>query len=228
MSATVFVFRPEPGYSDTIARGEALGLAMSGQPLFRIEPVEWECPDSKGFDAILAGSANAFRHGGSKLDQLTGLPVLAVGEATAVAARDRGFEVELTGKGGLQALLDGFASEPKRLLRLSGEDRVELDIPDHISITEVVIYRSAPQALDQSTAGALHEGGVCQIHSGRALEQLEQEIDRLGIDKARLKLAVIGPRVAELAGAGWGKVAIASTPDDASLLALARDLCNNG
>ncbi|WP_128893155.1 uroporphyrinogen-III synthase [Erythrobacter sp. HKB08] len=228
MSEPVFVFRPEPGFSDTIERGKALGLAMTGQPLFRIEPVAWECGDSKGFDAILAGSANAFRHGGSQLDQLTQLPVLAVGEATAAAARDRGFEVELTGRGGLQALLDNLPKKPIRLLRLSGEDRVDLDIPGHISVAEVVVYRSAPQPLDQSTAGDLREGGVCLIHSGRALEQLGQEFDRLGIDRARLKLAVIGPRVAELAGPAWGKVAIAPTPDDASLLALARDLCNNG
>ncbi|HAN88691.1 MAG TPA: uroporphyrinogen III synthase, partial [Erythrobacter sp.] len=43
--------------------------------------------------------------------------------------------------------------------------------------------------------------------------------------RARVDLAVIGPRVAELAGEGWRSVSVADAPGDSELLALAEALC---
>ena len=51
------------------------------------------------------------------------------------------------------------------------------------------------------------------------------EFDRHGLDRARVDLAVIGPRVAEMAGEGWGTVHTADAPGDSELLALAQALC---
>ena len=117
----VLCLRPEPGLSATISHGAALGLEITGCPLSRIEPVQWDAPDPAAFDALLAGSANIFRHGGASLARLRDLPVLAVGATTATAAREAGFCVARTGRGGLQNLLDDLALEPdspKRFLRL--------------------------------------------------------------------------------------------------------------
>ena len=92
----------------------------------------WDAPSPTDFDGILVGSANVFRHGGKKLDKLTKLPVHAVGEATADAARAAGFLVGRTGRGGLQNLLDELDGRELHLLRLAGEDRVTLRLPDGI------------------------------------------------------------------------------------------------
>ena len=90
----VIVIRPEPGCSATVAAARAAGLEAHGFPLQEVAPVAWESPDSGSFDVILAGSANVFRHGGAALRKFLSLPVHAVGQATAEAARAAGFTVE--------------------------------------------------------------------------------------------------------------------------------------
>jgi len=71
----------------------------------------------------------------------------------------------------------------------------------------------------------LRGGGVVALHSGAAAERLGVEFDRHKLDRARVDLAVIGPRVAELAGEGWRSVSVADAPGDSELLALAEALC---
>ena len=62
------------------------------------------------------------RFGGPGLAALRGLPVHAVGEATAAAARASGFDVASVGYAGVERLVG--ALDPKlRLLHLAGEDR---------------------------------------------------------------------------------------------------------
>ncbi len=224
----VFILRPEPGWSVTAETARASGLDIRGAPLFEIEPVEWDRPDPAQYDGLLVGSANVFRHGGQKLEKLTRLPVHAVGQATADAAGSAGFMVARTGKGGLQALLDGFAGRDVRLLRLAGEQRVPLTVPDSVRVDTVVVYRAVPESLGKEDAEALGRSAIVLLHSGAAAVRFREECDRLKIDRDKLDLIVIGPRVAELAGKNWGAVHIAGTPDDRALLALAESLCQNG
>src|SRR5687767_8581448 len=84
------ILRPEPGASATVSRAAAIGLDAFAMPLFEIEPLAWEAPEPTAFDALLLTSANAVRCGGQALERLRGLPVHAVGEATAEAARRAG------------------------------------------------------------------------------------------------------------------------------------------
>ncbi len=173
------------------------------------------------FDAILAGSANAFRHGGKKLAKLTHLPVYCVGRATADAARDAGFGVAAIGQGGLQVLLDKI--EPgTRLLRLAGEERVTLEIAQGVQIEERVVYRTCPQELSR---GHLPVNGVIALHSGAAARHFADEVARLGVDRSEIVLLALGPRIAECAGEGWGAIHIGAAPDDSALLAMAQALC---
>ena len=197
----LFLIRPEPGWSVSAETARAMGLDVHGTPLFTIEPVAWDAPDSADFDGLLVGSANTFRHGGKQLAKLTKLPVHAVGEATADAARAAGFLIGRTGRGGLQNLLDELSKRELRLLRLAGADRVTLRLPDGIRVETRTVYRAVPEGL----------AGV--------------EFDRHKLDRARVDLAVIGPRVAELAGEGWRSVSVADAPGDSELLALAEALC---
>jgi uroporphyrinogen-III synthase len=223
MTGALFALRPEPGLAQTLAAGRALGLEMFGAPLFGIEPVAWHAPDPAGFDALLAGSANTFRHGGSQLARLARLPVHAVGGATAQGAREAGFAVERIGEGELQAMLDADP-EPRKFLRLAGERHVAVRPPAGVEIATVVVYRSVPRPIASELAERLREGGVVLLHSGEAAAHFARECDRLAIDRAPLAIAALAPRIAEAAGQGWRRVATAAARTDGALLALARDM----
>lgn len=222
----LFVFRPEPGLRVTLETAASMGLDASGCALFNVEPVNWAVPSDKKFDALLVGSSNVFRHGGSNLEKLEGLPVYAVGEATAEGAREKGFMVTLTGKGGLQNLLDEVAGRELDFLRLAGEKMVDLSPPVGISIETCVAYRTRPLEISPSVSKTMREeGGVAALHSGEAARRVIEECERLGIDRKKITIAALGPRIAEMAGEGWEAVHTCSQPLDAELLALTQALC---
>tara|TARA_R110002072_G_scaffold15856_44_gene63001 strand:- start:2495 stop:3223 length:729 start_codon:yes stop_codon:yes gene_type:complete len=227
MSATLFLFRPEPGWGASAAAARHRGLQVAGCPLSRIEPAEWTAPDPRAFDAILAGSANVFRHGGEGLGGLVDLPVFAVGETTGAMAREAGFAVERIGAGGLQTLVDGMPATMTRLLRLCGERRVPLAAPAATSIAERVVYRAIDLPIEDELRGRLAGGGVVLLHSGETARHFAAECARLAIDRSRLALVLIGPRLLGPAGDSWGAVHIAPAPDDGALLASAEILCKD-
>jgi uroporphyrinogen-III synthase len=218
------VIRPEPGCGATLAAARAMGLDAHGTPLFEVTLREWSLPEGP-FDAIVAGSANAFRHGGTNLAQLRHVPVLAVGESTALAARAAGFSVASTGSGGLQELLDQLEPAHRRMLRLAGAERIELDPPTGAEMVERVVYASKPLPMQTSLAETLRGGGIVLLHSAAAAGHFAAECDRLSLDRGAIALATIGPRVAAAAGEGWRALACADEPNDAALLALARSMC---
>ena len=115
----LFILRPEPGGSASAEKARALGLEPVVTPLFEVLPVKWIAPDPSKYDALLLTSANAVRRAGPKLAQLAKLPVLGVGEATAIAARDAGLKVETVGSGNVEDLLATIPSS-LRLLHLAG------------------------------------------------------------------------------------------------------------
>ena len=222
----VLVLRPEPGCSATVSAAQALGLDTCAAPLFSVEPRNWTLPDTAAFDALLVGSANAFRHGGAQLEALRGLPVHAVGEATAEAARAAGFTVTRCGSGGLQGVLDEVPAGT-RLLRLAGEERIELNAPSGVTVEEVVVYASVHLALDPAVLPVLTEGALVLLHSAEAARHIASECARTGLDRSVISLATIGPRVTAAAGDGWREVATADQPSDAALLALAHRMCQS-
>lgn len=228
MSRTLYIFRPEPGLRVTLETARAQGIEAQGCPLFQVKPVTWTVPDRDDYDALLVGSSNVFRHGGSGLDRLAGLPVYAVGEATAEGAKEKGFIVAQVGKGGLQALLDKIGGRELDFLRLAGEAMVELTPPAGISIDTRIVYRTKPLDLTEDIAAKLGaKGGVATLHSGEAARRLYSECERMGIDRGRISIAALGPRIAELAGEGWQEVRTSKQPLDAELLVLAQGMCQD-
>lgn len=226
MTRPLFVFRPEPGLRVTLETARSTGLEATGCPLFAVRPVEWSAPDRDQYDALLVGSSNVFRHGGGNLEKLAGLPVYAVGEATAEGAREKGFIVTVTGKGGLQNVIDGLRGRTLKFLRLAGKTMVDLTPPEGISIDTRVVYRTVPLQMSPSVSKAMREnGGVALLHSGDAARRLGEECERLGIDRKTVTIAALGPRIAGIAGKGWEAVHTAAQPVDAELLALAKALC---
>lgn len=211
----LLLLRPEPGLAASAERARQLGLDVVACPLFRVEPLTWEAPDPAEFDGLLLTSANALRHSGPGLRRLSALPVYAVGEATALAARSREFTVEHVGRGGLPELLEKTPAT-LRLLHLTGADH--RDVTD-ARIDRRIVYRSvtidAPALPDLS-------GLVVAVHSPRAGSRLAE----LAAERCRTAITAISAAAAVACGEGWERVEIAVKPDDDSLLALASMLCH--
>lgn len=214
----VLVLRPEPGASATVARARVLGLAAAAVTLFEIEPVAWEAPEAGSFDGLLLTSANAVHSAGDQLNELRGLQVYAVGDATAEAAREAGFDVAATGEAGVDRLLGSIEADLK-LLHLCGEDRRE---PDGVrqKIAPLVVYRS--RKIDHPDLSAISES-VALIHSPRAGERFAELVK----DRGAVAIAAISSAAANAVGEGWKMVERAEHPNDDALLALAARLCNN-
>lgn len=212
----VLVLRPEPGASATAERARQRGLDAVAVPLFEIEAVAWDAPEDLGFDGLLLTSANALRGGGEKLQSLRQLPVYAVGEATAEAAREAGFDIAASGDSGVDRLL-GSIDGDLRLLHLCGEDRRAPEDARQ-GITPIVVYRA--KAVEHPGLGKID---VALIHSPRAGRRFAELIE----DRSTVAIAAISAAAADAAGSGWKAIEIAETPTDEALLALAERLCNN-
>jgi uroporphyrinogen-III synthase len=213
----VLILRPEPGATATVNRARELGLEAIAVPLFEVEPVAWTMPDIALFDALLLTSANAVRQAGEELQELRSLPVYAVGDGTAEAAREAGLDVAMTGETGLDRLL-GSVDANLSLLHLCGEDRKNLpSAPQKIS--SVTVYRAREiERADLSAA----QGCVALVHSPRAGRRLAELLD----DHTGIAIAAISQAAADAAGTGWENVEAANAPNDGALLALAARLCN--
>lgn len=221
------VIRPEPGNAATVAAARQLRMEAHGFALFEIAPKSWEAVPPGQFDALLVGSAQVFRQGGRGLAALKDLPVYAVGEATAQAARDAGFAVAQTGESNLQALLASLDPAHRRLLRLAGEDRVVLTLPKGVIMDERVVYASKARPFPNELVELLGEPAIIALHSAEAARHLASQCVGHGIKRARLRIAAMSNRIAAAAGDGWGEVAVASYPEDKALLALARQMCQD-
>ena len=223
----LIVIRPQPGNAATVAAAISLRMTAHGFALFDMVPKSWEAALPGHHDALLVGSAQVFRLGGAGLAVLRDLPVYAVGEATADAARAAGFAVAATGDGAMQALLGQLDPEYRRLLRLTGEERVALQVPKGTTVDERVVYASRAAPLPAELAALLAEPAIVALHSAEAARHLTAQCVTHGIKRARLRLAALSQRIAAAAGDGWGEVAAAAFPEDKALLALARQMCQD-
>ena len=214
----MIVLRPEPGASATLAKAREAGLDAVAVPLFEIEPIAWKVPEAGGFDGVLLTSANAVRQGGDGITELRGLPAYAVGETTAEAAREAGFDIAATGESGVDRLLGSIEADV-RLLHLCGEDRREPSDARQ-RITPLTVYRA--KAIEHPDLGDVADA-VALVHSPRAARRFADLIE----DRGGITIAAISKAAADDVGTGWKTVEIAEKPTDEALLALASRLCNN-
>ena len=221
------IIRPEPGNTASTVMARSLQMEAHGFPLFDVIARSWEAVPSERADALLIGSANVFRHGGRGLGVLKGLPVYAVGEVTAAAARAAGFAIAETGTGTLQSLLDEIDGAHRRLLRLAGDERVALSLPRGVTMEERVVYASIALPFPAELAAVLRQPAIVALHSAEAARHLSAQCVTHGIRRAPLRIAALSPRISAAAGEGWGDVAAPAYPDDKALLALARQMCQD-
>lgn len=218
MTRPVLVLRPPPGDAATATRLIEAGLQPIRLPLFAATPLEWRRPDGS-FDALLLTSANAVRHAGPGLAALCDLPVVAVGAATADAARAAGLTVAVVGGGDAEtASALARARGWLRMLRLAGRERIPL-----ADVTDVPVYGADPVPLPPG-ALAVAAGAVALLHSPRAARRFAALIDRDTVDRTAVRIAALSPAVAAAAGEGWACAPSADRPTDAALVALAARL----
>jgi uroporphyrinogen-III synthase len=218
------VLRPEPGNAATAARIEARGLTAIRLPLFEVRAIAWTPPDPKRFDALLLTSANAPRWAGPALAAFVGLPVYAVGETTAAAARDAGLTVVEVGEGDAAALIALATTRGvRRALWLGGRDRALESHP--IVAATIAVYASEPAASPIDAFDRL-AGSVVLLHSPRAARRAADMIDRAGLDRGTIRIAAISSAAADAVGQGWDRVAAAAVPTEAALIDLACSLAD--
>ncbi len=211
----LLLLRPEPGLSASAQRAREMGLEVIACSLFEIVPIEWEAPNPADYDALLLTSANAIRHGGPVMMSMKSLPVHAVGQATAAAARESGFQVETVGDCDVADLLTNLPPS-LRLLHLAGEDHREIE---DAGIDPLIVYRSA--VITDPQLPPL-EGLIIAIHSPRAGKRLAE----LTTHRSQTAIAAISAAAAEACDGGWERIETAVEPNDKSLLALAAMLCH--
>ena len=221
----ILILRPRPGADETAARAAAIGLENVVAPLFTIRPLEWAAPNPEDFEALFVTSANALRFGG--LDPFLHLPLYAVGEATAEAARRAGFDEVRTGPSdgvALVAMMETHGIE--RALRLVGRDHIDLG-ETAVSLEPRFVYAAeAVEALPEEAETALRQDALALLHSPRAGRVFAGLVDAAGLSRTQIAIAALSGNVAEAAGDGWKSVSIAPDPRDEALLELASELCH--
>jgi len=156
-------------------------------------------------------SANAFR----------GLPVYAVGERTATAARAAGFARTEAAGGDVASLLTAVAGRHRRVLHLAGQDRTTAEPPPGLEVIVRAVYEAQLAPLTENAAAMLRSKAVdwVLLFSARTAAHFASLYDRLSAGRGALALGAISPAVLAAAGPGWARAVAAREPTEAGILA---------
>jgi uroporphyrinogen-III synthase len=211
----VLVTRPHPDDGATAAALRARGFEVLQAPMLRFEPVAFQDDEEARYGAVIVTSANALRGieprlAGSKLLEL---PLFAVGEHTASAARHSGFSNVIAAKGDAAALRDLVlasvkAKELKKastLLYLAGADLAR-DL--------------AGEPRDVCAAFAANQIDAVLHYSRRSARAFLDAARSGGVEISALAVpqCCISPAVASVVrDAGASQVMVAASPDENAL-----------
>jgi len=196
-----------------------MGLTPVTIPLFKVIAVSWLAPNPAAYDCVMLTSAQAARLGGSELAQFAHLPIYAVGEATASAARAGGCVDVRSGDDNVKVLLKQIVADGcKRVLHLTGEHHKDTKA-EPLMIDRRVVYSA--QLVEPPPV--LPSAPIILIHSPRAAARLAEVIPER--ERITRTVIAISAAAADQAGAGWAGIRIAATPNDDGLLARAAEAC---
>lgn len=241
---TVLVTRPRAEAEALARRIEACGNAALIEPLMEIRFLPDVAVDLAGVRALAFTSANGVRALIHALPHApdTGLPVFAVGDATARAARAAGFARVTTGGGDVESLARTIAHDADAsagaILHVAGRERAG-DLIALLSVAglparRVVLYAAETvMELSPATRTALAAGKVDDIviFSPRTARQFVTLIRRADLmhAAARLRLVALSARVAKAASdLHFASVAVAPRPEQDALIGLLADPPDTG
>ncbi len=227
----VVVTRPQADSERTAAALEALGHEVLVAPLMRVEPVAADLAGT--WSAIVITSANALPTIPATADRVKTLPVFAVGDRSAEAARRAGFAEVSSANGDIKDLVRLIAARAvgakAPLLYLAGEDRsgdLVAQLAAHgIAVEMKVVYRIVAEVFPPVLAAALESGDVDAVlhFSRRSAELFVEGARSSGVagPAEDVRHLCLSSQVAEpLAGAS--RIVIAAHPEERALVALLR------
>ncbi|WP_027574168.1 uroporphyrinogen-III synthase [Bradyrhizobium sp. WSM1743] len=234
---SILVTRPHPDNEATAESLRARGHLVLLAPALKFEPVAFRGESEAPYSAVLVTSANAIRAVAPQLPDLglLELPLFAVGEHTAAAAREAGF-VEVIVAGGdaaslrdkvMQSARDKVLKKKSTLLYLASAD-LSRDLGDELGaegfrVVTQTTYRMAPvKHLPREVCEGFAAHGIEAVlhysrRSARAFLDAARdegvEISALAIPHCCLSETVAGV----LRDAGASQVLVAATPDETAL-----------
>ena len=233
----VLVTRPHPDDETTAASLRARGFEVLLAPMLRFEPVAFHDDVDAHYGAVIVTSANALRGIESHLKghRLLELPLFAVGEHTASAARRAGFTHVISADGDATSLRDFVlarvkAKELKKastLLYLAGADLAR-DLAGELGerglrVVTQTTYRMIPVAsLPREACDAFAANRVeAVLHYSRRSARAFLEAARAGgveISALAIPQCCISEAVASVVrDAGATQVMVAASPDENAL-----------
>jgi uroporphyrinogen-III synthase len=235
LSVRILVTRSQPSAAQTGAELRARGHEPIIAPLFEMQLLAKVDPQTGPWDAILLTSANglwgivSFAHD----KKWHGIPVFAVGDVTAKAARDMRFADVTSAAGNVNDLANLVATRlkpPARLLYLAGEGRAG-DLAGalrnkNFEVDLVVVYRFlTAQVLPEPAAAALNNelDGILHFSRGGAEDFLAAARNSNLLDAALNKpvhFCLSEQVAAPLRDAGAARISVAARPTQDALLEL--------
>jgi uroporphyrinogen-III synthase len=226
------ITRPEEDAQTLAAPLIARGIVPLFEPLLSIRRLGRAAPDLAGVQALAFTSANGVRAFAAASPERL-LPVLAVGDRTAAAARDLGFAAVESAGGDVAALAElviaRLAPSAGAVLHAAGSV-VAGDLAGRLAsagfaVRRAVLYEARPaRALSPAAQAALREGRVdlALFFSPRTAASFVRlaAAASLGARCPGIDAVCLSPAVAAaLKGVAWRHRIVAAAPTQASLLA---------
>jgi uroporphyrinogen-III synthase len=238
----VLVTRPQPDDEATASGLRARGFEVLRAPMLRFEPVAFHDDEDAAYGAVIVTSANALRGIEPHLrdshpdaGRLLALPLFAVGERTASAARSAGFQNVIAADGDASALRDLVLAGVKAktlkkgatLLYLAGADLAR-DLAGELgergfTVVTHTTYRMSPVAsLPREVCDAFAASRIeAVLHYSRrsarafldAARSAGVEISALAIPQCCISSAV----ASVVRDGGASQVMVAASPDENAL-----------
>ena len=224
VSPTLLLTRPEEDCRELAEAGRALGFEALVAPLLAIEPLV--PPDfTASADALLLTSARAARLAVQAWgERVTGLPVYAVGPASARAAEAAGLRLAAFGDRDASAILALAAREGnRRILHPCGWDQAPLVVPEGVVVERLPLYAARPRPLAEEVQEALRDGRIFAVllFSPRTARLFRVAVDAAGIGPGAISIVAISEAAAVAAGTGWRRLEVATDPRSDAILAAA-------
>jgi uroporphyrinogen-III synthase len=233
----VLVTRPHPDNEATAAALRAQGFDVLLAPMLRFEPVAFSDDAELRCGAVIVSSANALRaiESSPAVDRLLPLPLFAVGERTAQAARAAGFRDVSVAAGDAPALRDLVVAAARSktlkkadtLLYLAGADLAG-DLAGELgergfSVVTWTTYRMIPvERLPREVCDAFAANRIEAVlhYSRRSARAFLEAVRAAGLEISALALAqccISEPVASILRDVGARQVPVAREPNENGL-----------
>lgn len=233
----ILVTRPQPDNARTVAALHAKGLEALPAPMLRFESVALQEDADAGYGAVIVTSANALRAVADQaaIARLKDLPLFAVGERTAEAARDSGFQNVISADGDATALRELMVKHVRAktlkktttLLYLAGADLAR-DLAGELgergfNVVTQTTYRMVPVTnLPREVCDAFAAHGIeAVLHYSRRSARAFLDAARAGgveISALAIPQCCLSDQVAAIVrDAGATQVMVAASPDEKAL-----------